>query len=147
MQITLAFNHFGRGLVQRLPRWGNMGPTHHPYWANHSHGWDFWSFSYLFIRCRFGFCHVVNNHYSRWLMYAVGGSAHPTILSQGNRFNAPNLRFSKEVGPFYTYTTYIKQWSPWMMRMGSHHYLIDQTHNIRGYDHFMIWLINWSGPS
>ncbi|RWR87985.1 Pectate lyase/Amb allergen [Cinnamomum micranthum f. kanehirae] len=67
MQITLAFNHFGRGLVQRLPR------------------------------CRFGFCHVVNNHYSRWLMYAVGGSAHPTILSQGNRFNAPNLRFSKEV--------------------------------------------------
>lgn len=30
-------------------------------------------------------------------MYAIGGSANPTINSQGNRFLAPNNRFSKEV--------------------------------------------------
>ncbi|KAI7738415.1 hypothetical protein M8C21_021545, partial [Ambrosia artemisiifolia] len=29
-------------------------------------------------------------------MYAIGGSANPTILSQGNRFLAPDNRFSKE---------------------------------------------------
>ncbi|CAO2816264.1 unnamed protein product [Amaranthus hypochondriacus] len=59
MQITLAFNHFGKGLVQRMPR------------------------------CRFGFFHVLNNDYTHWLMYAIGGTAHPTIISQGNRFIAP----------------------------------------------------------
>lgn len=30
-------------------------------------------------------------------MYAIGGSAAPTINSQGNRFLAPDTRFSKEV--------------------------------------------------
>jgi hypothetical protein len=30
-------------------------------------------------------------------MYAIGGSAAPTINSQGNRFSAPDERFSKEV--------------------------------------------------
>ncbi|QHO05066.1 putative pectate lyase [Arachis hypogaea] len=30
-------------------------------------------------------------------MYAIGGSANPTINSQGNRFLAPDNRFSKEV--------------------------------------------------
>jgi pectate lyase len=30
-------------------------------------------------------------------MYAIGGSANPTINSQGNRFVAPDNRFSKEV--------------------------------------------------
>ncbi|KAJ6769242.1 PECTATE LYASE [Salix koriyanagi] len=30
-------------------------------------------------------------------MYAIGGSADPTINSQGNRFLAPNDRFNKEV--------------------------------------------------
>ncbi|KAI4348242.1 hypothetical protein L6164_008988 [Bauhinia variegata] len=30
-------------------------------------------------------------------MYAIGGSAQPTINSQGNRFLAPDNRFSKEV--------------------------------------------------
>lgn len=59
MQITIAFNHFGKGLVQRMPR------------------------------VRFGFVHIVNNDYTHWLMYAIGGSQHPTILSQGNRFIAP----------------------------------------------------------
>ncbi|KAK1318690.1 hypothetical protein QJS10_CPB04g01639 [Acorus calamus] len=67
MQVTVAFNHFGEGLVQRMPR------------------------------CRFGYFHVVNNDYTHWEMYAIGGSAAPTINSQGNRFLAPNNRFNKEV--------------------------------------------------
>ncbi|OAY69304.1 Pectate lyase [Ananas comosus] len=67
MQITVAFNHFGRGLVQRMPR------------------------------CRWGFVHVVNNDYTHWLMYAVGGSKHPTIISQGNRYIAPPNLAAKEI--------------------------------------------------
>lgn len=67
MQITVAFTHFGKGLVQRMPR------------------------------CRFGFIHVVNNDYTHWLMYAIGGSSHPTIISQGNRFVAPANAAAKEV--------------------------------------------------
>ncbi|KAI7741997.1 hypothetical protein M8C21_024064 [Ambrosia artemisiifolia] len=67
MQVTIAFNHFGEGLVQRMPR------------------------------CRHGYFHVVNNDYTHWEMYAIGGSASPTINSQGNRFLAPNSHNSKEV--------------------------------------------------
>ncbi|KAM3381062.1 putative pectate lyase P59 [Capsicum galapagoense] len=67
MQITLAFNHFGKGLIQRMPR------------------------------VRWGFVHVVNNDYTHWQMYAIGGSMHPTILSQGNRFIAPPNNNAKEV--------------------------------------------------
>jgi len=48
-------------------------------------------------RCRHGYFHVVNNDYTHWEMYAIGGSASPTINSQGNRFLAPNRRFNKEV--------------------------------------------------
>jgi len=48
-------------------------------------------------RCRHGYFHVVNNDYTHWEMYAIGGSAEPTINSQGNRFVAPDDRFSKEV--------------------------------------------------
>ncbi|KAJ8452358.1 hypothetical protein Cgig2_006163 [Carnegiea gigantea] len=66
MQITLAFNHFGKRLIQRMPR------------------------------CRFGFIHVVNNDYTHWEMYAIGGSKHPTIISEGNRFIAPPNVFAKE---------------------------------------------------
>jgi pectate lyase len=40
------------------------------------------------FRCRFGYFHVVNNDYDGWGLYAIGGSAGPTILSQGNRFRA-----------------------------------------------------------
>ncbi|TVU18590.1 hypothetical protein EJB05_34697, partial [Eragrostis curvula] len=58
MRVTVAFNRFGPDLVQRMPR------------------------------CRFGLFHVINNHYIKWKMYAIGGSASPTILSQGNRFLA-----------------------------------------------------------
>ncbi|XP_049409960.1 probable pectate lyase 18 [Solanum stenotomum] len=67
MQVTIAFNHFGEGLVQRIPR------------------------------CRHGYFHVVNNDYTHWEMYAIGGSANPTINSQGNRFLASDFTFSKEV--------------------------------------------------
>ncbi|CAA0833430.1 Probable pectate lyase 15 [Striga hermonthica] len=67
MQVTVAFNHFGEGLTQRMPR------------------------------CRHGHFHVVNNDYTSWEMYAIGGSANPTINSQGNRFFASNNPFSKEV--------------------------------------------------
>jgi pectate lyase len=52
---------------------------------------------FIFFRCRHGYFHVVNNDYTHWEMYAIGGSANPTINSQGNRFLAPDNRFSKEV--------------------------------------------------
>lgn len=69
MQVTVAFNHFGKRLVQRMPR------------------------------CRSGFFHLVNNDYTHWEMYAIGGSHDATIISQGNRFIAPPLSFpnSKEI--------------------------------------------------
>ncbi|CAA0381621.1 unnamed protein product [Arabidopsis thaliana] len=67
MQVTIAYNHFGEGLIQRMPR------------------------------CRHGYFHVVNNDYTHWEMYAIGGSAGPTINSQGNRFLAPVNPFAKEV--------------------------------------------------
>ncbi|XP_022727760.1 probable pectate lyase 20 [Durio zibethinus] len=67
MQVTIAYNHFGEGLIQRMPR------------------------------CRHGYFHVVNNEYTHWEMYAIGGSANPTINSQGNRYLAPKNPFAKEV--------------------------------------------------
>ena len=67
MQVTVAFNRFGEGLIQRMPR------------------------------CRWGFFHVVNNDYTHWQMYAIGGSAHPTIISQGNRFKASDNPNTKQV--------------------------------------------------
>lgn len=42
---------------------------------------------------------MVNNDYTHWEMYAIGGSANPTINSQGNRYNAPANPFAKEVKP------------------------------------------------
>uniref|UniRef100_A0A9I9CDZ9 Pectate lyase n=1 Tax=Cucumis melo TaxID=3656 RepID=A0A9I9CDZ9_CUCME len=82
--VTLAFNHFGKGLVQRMPR------------------------------CRWGFIHVVNNDYTHWLMYAIGGSHNPTIISQGNRFIAPPNPNSKEV----TKRVYAseREWRSWNWR-------------------------------
>ncbi|KAK2364201.1 pectate lyase [Trifolium repens] len=67
MQVTIAFNHFGQELVQRMPR------------------------------CRRGYIHVVNNDFTQWEMYAIGGSGEPTINSQGNRYVAPVNLFAKEV--------------------------------------------------
>ncbi|CAM8927686.1 unnamed protein product [Rhodiola kirilowii] len=82
MQITVAFNHFGQGLVQRMPR------------------------------CRWGFIHVVNNDYTHWLMYAIGGSTHPTVISQGNRFIAPNNDAAKQVTQRnYATENVWKQWT------------------------------------
>ncbi|KAK8928924.1 putative pectate lyase 12 [Platanthera zijinensis] len=51
MQVSIAFNQFGEKLVQRMPR------------------------------CRRGYFHNVNNDYTEWEMYAIGGSANPTINS------------------------------------------------------------------
>ncbi|KAK4477624.1 hypothetical protein RD792_016862 [Penstemon davidsonii] len=83
MQITVAFNHFGKRMVQRMPR------------------------------CRFGFIHVVNNDYTHWNMYAIGGSQHPTIISQGNRYIAPpDQPFAKEVTKReYAPESVWKQWT------------------------------------
>ncbi|VFQ62660.1 unnamed protein product [Cuscuta campestris] len=68
MQVTVAFNRFGERLGQRMPR------------------------------CRFGHFHVFNNDYSAgWGIYAIGGSAQPTINSQNNRFVAPDNPNLKEV--------------------------------------------------
>ncbi|KAI4372304.1 hypothetical protein MLD38_010550 [Melastoma candidum] len=67
MTVTVAFNRFGKGLVQRMPR------------------------------VRFGYAHVANNRYDEWEMYAVGGSADPTIFSEGNYFAAPNDPSFKQV--------------------------------------------------
>ncbi|GJM98101.1 hypothetical protein PR202_ga15077 [Eleusine coracana subsp. coracana] len=47
--------------------------------------------------CRWGFFHVVNNDYTHWLMYAIGGSKAPTIISQGNRYIAPPNLAAKQV--------------------------------------------------
>ncbi|KAK3143147.1 hypothetical protein QOZ80_4BG0359020 [Eleusine coracana subsp. coracana] len=82
MQVTIAFNHFGEGLIQRMPR------------------------------CRHGYFHVVNNDYTHWEMYAIGGSAEPTINSQGNRYLAPTNPFAKEVTKrVETASTVWKSWN------------------------------------
>ncbi|KAJ6843121.1 putative pectate lyase 5 [Iris pallida] len=84
MQVTIAFNHFGEALVQRMPR------------------------------CRRGYIHVVNNDYTQWEMYAIGGSANPTINSQGNRYIAPSDPNSKEVTK--RVDTAEGQWAGWNWR-------------------------------
>jgi len=43
-----------------------------------------------YCRVRFGYAHVANNRYDEWQMYAIGGSANPTIFSEGNYFLARN---------------------------------------------------------
>ncbi|MBA0802697.1 hypothetical protein Gohar_012972, partial [Gossypium harknessii] len=84
MQVTIAYNHFGEGLIQRMPR------------------------------CRHGYFHVVNNDYTHWEMYAIGGSANPTINSQGNRYLAPVNPFAKEVTK--RVDTYSDEWKHWNWR-------------------------------
>ncbi|KAL4634240.1 hypothetical protein ACB092_04G185700 [Castanea dentata] len=81
MQVTIAFNHFGEGLTQRIPR------------------------------IRHGYVHVVNNDYTKWKMYAMGGSAAPTILSQGNRFLAPDDEKSKEATKYENAPK--SEWQKW----------------------------------
>ncbi|CAN1278753.1 Probable pectate lyase 15, partial [Linum perenne] len=65
-------------------------------------------------RCRHGYFHVVNNDYTHWEMYAIGGSANPTINSQGNRYNAPINRFAKEVTK--RVDTAANAWKSWNWR-------------------------------
>ncbi|CAN0909186.1 Probable pectate lyase 13 [Linum grandiflorum] len=84
MQVTIAFNRFGEELVQRMPR------------------------------CRHGYIHVVNNDFTYWKMYAIGGSASPTINSQGNRYVAPTDPDAKEVTK--RVETDEKEWSRWNWR-------------------------------
>ncbi|KAK6932762.1 Pectate lyase [Dillenia turbinata] len=60
-------------------------------------------------RVRFGYAHVANNKYDEWLMYAIGGSADPTILSEGNYFTAPNDPYFKQVTKRDT-DAYWKNW-------------------------------------
>ncbi|KAK9126581.1 hypothetical protein Scep_015427 [Stephania cephalantha] len=84
MQVTIAFNHFGEGCVQRMPR------------------------------CRHGYFHVVNNDFTHWEMYAIGGSASPTINSQGNRYTAPMDPYAKEVTK--RVETDEREWTRWNWR-------------------------------
>ncbi|WCJ19250.1 Pectin lyase-like superfamily protein [Euphorbia peplus] len=84
MQVTIAFNRFGDALVQRMPR------------------------------CRRGYIHVVNNEFAYWEMYAIGGSASPTINSQGNRYIAPGDPNAKEVTK--RVDTNEKDWTDWNWR-------------------------------
>ncbi|XP_043702953.1 probable pectate lyase 12 [Telopea speciosissima] len=84
MQVTIAFNHFGEALVQRMPR------------------------------CRRGYFHVVNNDFTQWEMYAIGGSSNPTINSQGNRYTAPTDPNAKEVTK--RVDTDEKDWAGWNWR-------------------------------
>ncbi|KAI4298725.1 hypothetical protein L6164_032249 [Bauhinia variegata] len=82
MKVTVAFNRFGSGLIERMPR------------------------------VRFGYAHVVNNRYEEWLMYAIGGSADPTIFSEGNYFIASNDNTAKQV----TKREVDGNWSNWKWR-------------------------------
>ncbi|KAL0651403.1 hypothetical protein Bca4012_094094 [Brassica carinata] len=62
-------------------------------------------------RCRFGTIHVVNNDYTHWEMYAIGGNMNPTIISQGNRFIAPPNEQAKQITK-REYTPYV-DWKMW----------------------------------
>ncbi|GER51507.1 pectin lyase-like superfamily protein, partial [Striga asiatica] len=83
MQVTIAFNRFGIGCIQRMPR------------------------------VRWGFAHVVNNDYSHWKLYAIGGSAHPTIISQGNRFKADDFQYKEVTKRDYATP---EEWKRWQWR-------------------------------
>jgi len=61
---------------------------------------------------RFGYAHVVNNKYDEWQMYAIGGSANPTILSEGNFYVAPNDPNAKQV----TKREVKENWKSWKWR-------------------------------
>ncbi|CAH9080356.1 unnamed protein product [Cuscuta epithymum] len=66
-------------------------------------------------RCRKGYFHVFNNHYTSWGMYAIGGSANPTINSQGNHFTPPANPHALEVTK-RTETSGEGEWSSWNWR-------------------------------
>ncbi|KAG5239655.1 pectate lyase [Salix suchowensis] len=62
----------------------------------------------------FGYIHVVNNDFTAWEMYAIGGSASPTINSQGNRYTAPADDNAKEVTK--RVDTNEGEWADWNWR-------------------------------
>ncbi|KAK4421356.1 putative pectate lyase 2 [Sesamum alatum] len=80
MKVTVVLTTFGPGLVQRMPR------------------------------VRYGYAHVANNRYDRWIMYAIGGSADPTILSESNYFVASNDPYAKQVTKRETKEAGWKSW-------------------------------------
>ncbi|KAI3440168.1 Pectate lyase [Psidium guajava] len=80
MRVTVVFNRFGPGLIERMPR------------------------------VRFGYAHVANNQYDEWRMYAIGGSANPTIFSEGNYFLASKNTVSKQVTKRETKSGNWKSW-------------------------------------
>ncbi|KAK7412686.1 hypothetical protein VNO78_04238 [Psophocarpus tetragonolobus] len=82
MKVTVAFNRFASGLIERMPR------------------------------VRFGYAHVVNNRYDEWLMYAIGGSADPTIFSDRNYFVASDDSAAKQVTKRET----SEKWNNWKWR-------------------------------
>ncbi|KAL2349293.1 hypothetical protein Fmac_003293 [Flemingia macrophylla] len=68
-----------------------------------------------------GFIHVVNNDYTHWEMYAIGGSKKPTIISEGNRFIAPPNINAKEITKReYSPET---EWKTWQWRSINDEYL------------------------
>lgn len=115
MQVTIAYNHFGVGLIQRMPRYIYKKDTECTLFLEECKNeyalllrsvllkLSVSLFCFLnnaikiSCRCRHGYFHVVNNDYTHWEMYAIGGSAGPTINSQGNRYAAPKNPFAKEV--------------------------------------------------
>ena len=97
MQVTIAYNHFGEGLVQRMPRLLLFFFFFEILRLKLSSFVLIVEFGLCNCRCRHGYFHVVNNDYTHWEMYAIGGSADPTINSQGNRYAAPKNPFAKEV--------------------------------------------------
>lgn len=54
-------------------------------------------------RVRLGYAHVANNRYEKWLMYAIGGSANPTIFSEGNYFLASKSTQVSHIFFFFFY--------------------------------------------
>ncbi|XAR65673.1 Pectate lyase [Bertholletia excelsa] len=82
MKVTVVFNHFGPGLAQGMPR------------------------------VRYGYAHVANIRYDRWIMYAIGGSADPTILSEGNYYGASDNPYAKQV----TKRESDEDWKNWKWR-------------------------------
>ncbi|KAL6562704.1 hypothetical protein OROGR_003711 [Orobanche gracilis] len=131
MQVTIAFNHFGEGLVQRMPRCQRIKPIAsrsckssikarleleigQRELAREQVRLIFELEPITFIVCRHGYFHVVNNDYTHWIMYAIGGSANPTINSQGNRFLAPDRKENKEVTKHEN--TPQSKWKSWNWR-------------------------------
>ncbi|GLJ25126.1 hypothetical protein SUGI_0480520 [Cryptomeria japonica] len=48
--------------------------------------------------CRWGYCHVVNNYYTNWEYYAIGGRVHAKVYSESNVFYSGKRR---EITPWY----------------------------------------------